>query len=97
LVGYFSSVSSNYAYAPKLETDASANEFGQAEVKLTKALEIAGQPPVNVHTYTYPAGEHELKIAQGNVLILGFIDGTKAITPRDAGLGEKTNIDWLFF
>jgi hypothetical protein len=97
LVGYFSSVSSNYAYAPKLETDASANEFGQAEVRLTKALEIAGQPPVNVHTYTYPAGEHELKIAQGNVLILGFIDGTKNIMPRDAGLGEKTNIDWLFF
>lgn len=97
LVGYFSTVSSNYAYAPKLETDASANDFGQSEIRLAKALEIAGQPPVNVHTYTYPAGEHVLKINQGNVLILGFIDASQPFVSRDAGLGEKTNIDWLFF
>jgi hypothetical protein len=97
LVGYFRSVNSTYAFAPKLETDASANDLGQAEIRLAKALEITGQPPVDVHTYTYPAGEHTLKIAQGNVLILGFIDGTKPIKLRDVGLGDKKNIDWLFF
>jgi len=97
LVGYFSTVSSNYAYSPKLETDASANDYGQAEIRLAKALEIAGQPPVNVYTYTFPAGDHVLTINQGVVMVLGFIDGSKTIKPRDAGLGEKTNIDWLFF
>ncbi len=97
LVGYFSTVSSNYAYSPKLETDASANDYGQAEIRLAKALEIAGQPPVNVHTYTFAAGDHVLTINQGAVMILGFIDGSTKLASRDAGLGEKTNIDWLFF
>lgn len=97
LVGYFRSVNSTYAFAPKLETDASADDFGQSEIRLANALEIAGQPPVDVHTYTYPEGKHTLKIPTGNVLILGFIDGTKPIKSRDAGLGDKTNIDWLFF
>jgi hypothetical protein len=97
LVGYFSTVSSNYAYAPKLETDASANDYGQSEIRLANALEIAGQPSINVHTYTFPAGDHILKINWGNVMILGFIDGTRPIAFRDAGFGDKTAIDWLFY
>jgi hypothetical protein len=97
LVGYFSSVHTDYLFAPKLETDASANDFGQAEICLANALEIKGQPPVNIHTYTFPAGENTLKLSKGVVMILGFIDGTQPIRARDAGLGEKTSIDWLFY
>jgi hypothetical protein len=97
LVGYFRSVNSTYAFAPKLETDASANEFGQSEIRLANALEIAGQPPVDVHSYTYPAGTHTLRIPSGNALILGFTDGSLNLRSRDAGLGDKTTIDWLFF
>ena len=36
LVGYFRDDQKKYAKAPKLETDASANDYGQAEPKLTK-------------------------------------------------------------
>jgi hypothetical protein len=60
-------------------------------------MEITGQPPVNIHTYTFPAGENVLKLQRGAVLILGFTDGTKQLKSRDAGLGEKSNIDWLFY
>jgi hypothetical protein len=97
LVGYFSTVNTNYLFPAKLETDASANDFGQAEIRLSNCLEIAGQLPVNVHTYTFPAGENTLYLNKGVVMILGFADGTKEIGPRDAGLGEKTSIDWLFY
>jgi hypothetical protein len=62
VVGYFSSVHTNYLFPPRLETDASANEHGQAEIRLSNALTIKGQPTVNVHTYTYPAGEHSLHL-----------------------------------
>ena len=96
-VGYFSTVHTDYLFVRRLETDASANDFGQSEVIIANALEIKGQPPVNIHTFTFPAGDNVLKLNKGVALILGFTDGTKTITPRDAGLGERTNIDWLFY
>ena len=96
LVGYFSTVHTDYLFVPRLETDASANDFGQAETRLANALEISGQPPVNIHTYTFPPGDNCLCLSKGVVLVLGFVDGTKLFPVRDAGLGEKTNIDWLF-
>jgi hypothetical protein len=97
LVGYFSTVHTDYLFAPRLETDASANDYGQAEIRVSNAVEIKGQPPVNIHTYTFPAGDNVLNLKKGVALILGFTDGTKTIKVRDAGLGEKTNIDWLFY
>jgi len=97
LVGFFSTVHTDYLFPSRLETDASANDYGQAEVRIANSLEIAGQPPVNVHTFTFPAGENTLYLNKGAAMILGFIDGTKQITVRDAGLGEKTSIDWLFY
>lgn len=51
LVGYFRDDQKKYAKAPKLETDASANDYGQAEPKLTNAVRIAGMPLANVHAY----------------------------------------------
>lgn len=97
VVGYFRNQHVDYLSAPKLEIDASANDYGQADIKIANALEIKGQPLVNIHTYTFGAGENVLKFNKGLVLVLGFTEADNSIITRDAGLGEKNNIDWLFY
>ena len=96
LVGYFRDDQSRYAKAPKLETDASANEYGQAEPQLQNAIKLAGQPLANVHTYSFSAGHHKLILPEGYILVLGF---TKSdVKPRNAGLGGSEDaVDWLFY
>jgi hypothetical protein len=96
LVGYFRDDQIKYAKAPKLETDASANDYGQAEPVLTSALRIDGMPQINVHQYSFAAGNHTLLLPKGIVLLLGFT--TDKVTPRDAHLaGDDDAIDWLFY
>ncbi len=85
--------------APQLEIDASANDYGQAEQKITNAMLISGMPPVNVHTYSFKGGTNTLKLGKGACLILGFVDEDQNIRPHDAGLipgGVKKELDWLF-
>ena len=56
-------------------------------------------PPVNIHTYTFPAGKNQMKLAKGVCLILGFVKDDDIIPVYDAGLtedGVKVEIDWLF-
>ncbi|OIN58680.1 alpha-d-galacturonidase [Arsenicibacter rosenii] len=97
LVGFFKSTDkTTYLPEPNLETDASANDFGQAEVKIANALVVADMPPVQVHAYTFPAGDHALTLGKGVCLVLGFVDGNYAITPFDAGLASRKGADWLF-
>ena len=99
LVGYFNSKDSRYLQPPQLETDASANDYGQAEAKLRNAVIISGLPPVNVHTYSFKAGENTLRLAKGMALVLGFVDDAQPFPVRDAGLisgGVKKELDWLF-
>ena len=96
LVGYFRDDQIKYAAAPKLEIDASANDYGQAEPQLTSALRIEGMPQVNVHKYDFGAGHHVLLLPKGFLLVLGYTNDN--ITPRDAGLsGTDKAIDWLFY
>ena len=96
LVGYFRDDQKKYAKAPKLEIDATANEYGQAEPQYTSALRIDGMPQVNVHKYDFVAGNHTLLLPKGVCLVLGFTDSD--IVPRDAGLeGNDKAIDWLFY
>ena len=57
LVAYFKDDQKKYAKAPKLEIDASANDYGQAEPVLTNAVRINGMPLANVHAYSFPAGK----------------------------------------
>lgn len=98
LVGYFNSKDTLFAKAPELETNAYANDYGQAEIKIANAIVIKGLPPVNVHAYTFTkAGE--LKIPRGMALILGAVRDSQPIPTYDAGLtekGVKKEIDWLF-
>ena len=96
LIGYFRDDQMKYAKAPKLETDATANDYGQAEPQLTSAIRIDGMPQVNIHKYDFNAGKHTLLLPKGFLLVLGATSDT--ITPRDAGLsGTDKAIDWLFY
>jgi hypothetical protein len=107
LVGYFNpprgaafaAKDTTFVKAPELETNASANEYGQSEIKIANAMEIDGMPPVNIHTYSFAAGSNTLKLTKGVCLILGFVNGDQTIPLYDAGItasGLKKEIDWLF-
>jgi hypothetical protein len=99
LVGYFDSREKNFLQEPQLETDASANDYGQAEIKIRNALIISGMPPVNMHTFSFKAGTNTLTLPKGACLILGFVDDSQTIPSRDASLvtgGVKRELDWLF-
>lgn len=94
LVGYFRDDQIKYAKAPKLEIDASANDYGQAEPVLVSAIRIDGMPQVNVHPYHFGPGHNTLLLPKGIILVLGFTKDK--ITPRDCGL-SGSSIDWLFY
>ncbi|TXK46086.1 hypothetical protein FVR03_11025 [Pontibacter qinzhouensis] len=104
LVGYFnkpvaygSEQSPNFARSPELETDATANDYGQGEIKISNAVVAGDMPPVNVHSYSFGAGNHTLHLPKGALLLLGFIDGNQEVRIYDAGLaGSTKDIDWLF-
>ncbi|MDR3367518.1 MAG: hypothetical protein LBO71_11210, partial [Prevotellaceae bacterium] len=69
LVGYFNAGSSDYLQPPTLETNANANDRGQAEVRVANALDIAGMPSVNVHAYRFEKGENTLELGKGIALV----------------------------
>ncbi|RZK20020.1 MAG: hypothetical protein EOO56_13230 [Hymenobacter sp.] len=100
LVGFFSQKSPRYLPTPTLEIDASANDYGQADSKISNALAIAGMPPVNVHTYSFKPGTHTLNLARGACVILGFVEASQPVPTYNAGLGSAgergKEIDWLF-
>ncbi|TAH00204.1 MAG: hypothetical protein EAZ16_14015 [Sphingobacteriales bacterium] len=105
LVGYFKTqrgaftTDTVYLKSPELETNASADDYGQAEIKISNAIAIEDMPPVNVHVYDFRAGMHTLKLEKGVCLILGFVDGDTIVPVYDAGLTgdlRNKNIDWLF-
>ncbi len=99
LVGFFSKKDASFAKAPELETDASANNYGQSEIKIANAVLLKGMPPVNVHTYTFKPGNNTLSIPKGACLVLGFINDSETMHVYDAGFtekGSKRDIDWLF-
>jgi len=99
LVGYFNSKDPRFLQAPQLETDASANDFGQAEPKIRNALIISGMPSVNIHTFSFRPGTNTLSLAKGACLVLGFVDDAAWFPVYDTGLiqgGVKKELDWLF-
>ena len=95
LVGLFKDDDSKFAKAPKLEIDATGNEYGQAEPVLSNAISIVQMPKVNIHTYSLPAGRHTLRLPKGIIIVAGFTSDD--IKPRDCGLnGPSGEVDWLF-
>ncbi len=100
VVGYLNGHSYKILQPPTLETNAQANDRGQADIRIANALDIPGFYPVIVYTYDFEAGENTLRLGKGIVLLLGFIDGKQDIVKRDAGLGTDetgAGIDWLFY
>lgn len=97
LIGYFNEKNPKYAPAPQLEIDASANNYGQSEIKISNGVIVNGFPPINVHAYSFAAGTHTLNINKGACLVLGFIDDKQELRIFNAGLdGRGRDIDWLF-
>lgn len=99
LVGYFNTNSYSVLNPPTLETNAQANDRGQADIRIANSMLIPGLYPVNVYSYSYQAGENELVLGKGRVLVLGFIDGGQEIPTHDANIGTNGTpaTDWLFY
>lgn len=95
LVGYFQSKDNGFLMPPNLETDASANDFGQAEVRIANAIKLSDLPELNIHTYSFKAGENKLVLGKGNVLILGFVNGDQEVKALSKGKYDQ-EIDRLF-
>lgn len=96
LVGYFRDDQIKYAAAPKLEVDATANDYGQAEPQLFSALKIKGMPQINVHKYNLKAGHNTLLLPKGYLMVLGFTSDN--VVARNVGIeGSDDAIDWLFY
>ncbi|MDD3321926.1 MAG: hypothetical protein PHS59_10840 [Paludibacter sp.] len=98
LVGYFRDDQKTFAKAPALETDASANLYGQVEAKLRNAMKIDDLPAINVHVYSFKAGKSKLLLPRGYCLILGFTNSE--LIPRNAGLAgtdDEETMDWMFY
>ena len=98
LVGLFQQKGAGYLQAPQLETDASANDQGQADIKIGHALVIAGLPSVNVHAWSFKPGRHRLVLGKGLSVVLGFVKPLEKGLHYEAGLNEpgKKDMDWLF-
>ena len=95
LVGFFQDDDPKWANPPKLEIDATGNEYGQAEPVLTNAISILQMPKVNVHQYSLPAGRQTLRLPKGILMVAGFTRSD--IRPRDVGINAAGNeVDWLF-
>ena len=95
LVGLFKDDDTKFAKAPKLEIDATGNEYGQAEPLLTNAISIVQMPKVNIHQYSLPAGRQTLRLPKGILMVAGFT--ASDIKARDCGLnGPSGEVDWLF-
>lgn len=95
LVGFFIDDQTKFASPPRLETDATGNEYGQAEALITNAIAINGMPMVDIHSYHLPTGHHTLRLPKGIIMVAGFT--TTDLPQRDAGLnGLSQEVDWLF-
>ncbi len=95
LVGFFVDDDPKWARPPKLETDATGNEYGQAEPVISNAINMTNMPTVNIHTYHFGAGHHEINLPKGIIMVAGFTEDP--LQPRDAGLqGAGDEVDWLF-
>ena len=87
LVGYFNEDRDIWAKPPNPDTDSQAAKYGGVECTLQNALQIEQTPGVNVHIFTFPAGEITFDPrSPGSCLLLGVIPAAMEVPPRDAGI-----------
>ncbi len=95
LVGFFIDDQKKFASPPKLETDATGNEYGQAEAVISNAVSMSNMPIVNIHAYHFGAGHHTINLPKGIIMVAGFTNTNLKV--RDAKLnGSGNEVDWLF-
>lgn len=95
LVGFFIDDQTKFASPPRLETDATGNEYGQAEALISNAISMTNMPMVNIHAYHFKPGRHAIHLPKGIIMVAGFTNTELKV--RDAGLNGATNeVDWLF-
>lgn len=95
LVGFFIDDQNKFASPPKLEIDATGNEFGQAEPVISNAISMSNMPIVNIHAYHLQPGHYTIRLPKGIIMVAGFTDTDLKI--RDAKLNGLSNeVDWLF-
>ncbi len=95
LVGFFIDDQDKFASPPKLETDATGNDYGQAEALISNAVSMSNMPMVNIHAYHFDPGHHVINLPKGIIMVAGFTDTELNI--RDAKLnGGNNEVDWLF-
>jgi hypothetical protein len=95
LVGFFIDDQDKFAAPPKLEIDATGNEYGQAEALISNAIRMTQMPMAEIHAYNFSAGHHVINLPKGIIMVAGFTDTDLKI--RDAGLnGGNAEVDWLF-
>ncbi|MDO5446395.1 MAG: hypothetical protein Q4F34_01275 [Prevotellaceae bacterium] len=95
LVGFYVDDQNKFASPPKLETDATGNEYGQAEPVITNAISATQMPIANIHAYQFPAGHHTINLPRGIIMVAGFT--SSELIPRDAKInGGSSEVDWLF-
>ncbi len=87
LVGYFKEDRSIWAKPPNPDLDSQAAKYGGIECTLQNAIQIEETPGVNVHLFTFPAGEIAFDPrSPGSFLILGIIPADTNVPPRDVGI-----------
>lgn len=95
LVGFFIDDQNKFAAPPKLEIDATGNEYGQAEPLISNAISMSKMPMLNIHAYHLKAGRNLIRLPKGIIMVAGFT--STPLKTRDAGLnGANSEVDWLF-
>jgi len=86
LVGYFKEDRSLWAKPPDLDIDSQAAKYGGIEAIMQNVTQLEGSPGVDLHVFTYDAGEITFDPrSPGSYLILGVISTDQQITSRDVG------------
>ncbi len=87
LIGYFNENRAFWAKPPNLDIDSQAAKYGGVESIMQNVLQIEENPRVNLHVFSFPAGEITFDPrSPGSYLILGVIPADMKVTSRDAGI-----------
>jgi hypothetical protein len=87
LIGYFSENRPLWAKPPNLDLDSEAARHDGVEAVLRNAVQVEGCPGVNVHVFSFGAGQITFDPrGPGSYLILGVVPADAELTPRDVGL-----------
>ena len=98
LIGYIDDRGVEYLASPSLETDTHADDRGGYAPKIIHAAKCRGMKAINIHAFSYGAGEVEISFPTGAFTVAGVIPDSVQLAPRDAGLDTESllSLDWLY-